>query len=110
MVYIEKIKVRDPPCRQNLKYQIEVDSNPRFICIKTNRGVLFFLSLAYCTCMRTIYLHYCMHIVDTCMTAVLVFTIMFVYITDLACFDGYARAATLITDELRIAVTKTQHL
>ena len=28
VVYIEKIKVRDPPCRQNLKYQIEVDSNP----------------------------------------------------------------------------------
>ena len=34
---------------------------------------------------------------------VLMFTIMFnVYITDLSCFDEYVRAATLITDKLRI--------
>ena len=39
------------------------------------------------------------------MTAVCInsYMIMFnVYITDLACFDGYARAATLITARLRM--------
>ena len=42
------------------------------------------------------------------MTAVCidVYIIMFnVYITALACFSGYARAETLITDRLRIALT-----
>ena len=41
------------------------------------------------------------HTVDIYMTAVCinVYTIMFnVYIKALACFDGYARVATLITD------------
>ena len=44
---------------------------------------------------------YIIHTVDTYMTAVCINVqmIMFnVYITALACFDGYARAATLITD------------
>ena len=43
---------------------------------------------------------YYIHPVDTCMTAVCinVLMIMFhVYITALVCFDGYGRAATLIT-------------
>ena len=45
---------------------------------------------------------YYIHTVDIYMTAVLMFMLIFnVYITDLACFDGYARAATLITDRLR---------
>ena len=39
------------------------------------------------------------------------FTIMFnMFITDLAYFDGYARAATLITDILRIAVTEIMNV
>ena len=33
-----------------------------------------------------------------------------VYITDLACFNGYARAANLITNRLWIALTETWHL
>ena len=50
------------------------------------------------------YMHtlYCIHTIDTYMTTVCinVLMIMFnVYITAL-CFDGYARAATLITDRL----------
>ena len=56
------------------------------------------------------YIHtlYYIHTVDTYKSAVYinVYMIMFnVYITDLACFDGYARAATLITDSLRRALT-----
>ena len=52
--------------------------------------------------MHAYYIHtlYYIHAVDTYMTAVCinVHLIMFnVYITALACFDGYARAATLIT-------------
>ena len=53
--------------------------------------------------MYVYYIHtlYNIHTVDTHMTAVYinVYMIMFyVYINALACFDGYARAATLITD------------
>ena len=42
-----------------------------------------------------------MHTGDTYRTAVCIYVYMIpfnVYITALACFDGYARAATLITD------------
>ena len=49
-----------------------------------------------------------MHTIDTCMIAVciIVYMITFnVYITALALFEGYARAAVLITDRLRIALT-----
>ena len=49
-----------------------------------------------------------MHTVDTYMTAacVIVYVIMFnVYVAALPCFDGYARAATLITNRLWIALT-----
>ena len=54
------------------------------------------------------YIHtlYYLHTVDKCMIAVCinVCMIMFnVYITTLACFDGHARAATLIADRIRIA-------
>ena len=58
------------------------------------------------------YIHAVMY-VDTYMTAVCinVYMIMFnVYIMPLACFHGYARASTLITDTLRIAVTETWQL
>ena len=51
--------------------------------------------------------------IDTCMTAVCVnvYMILFnVYVTALACLDGYERAATLITDRLQIAFTETCHL
>ena len=53
--------------------------------------------------MYAYYMHasYYIHSVDTYMTPVCinVYMIMFnVYIMTLACFDGYARAATLITD------------
>ena len=51
------------------------------------------------------YTLYYMHTVDTYMTAVCinVYMIKFnMYITALAGFDGYARAATVITDILRI--------
>ena len=44
---------------------------------------------------------YCIHIVDTYMIAVCIniYMITFnVYITTLVCSDGYARAASLITD------------
>ena len=49
------------------------------------------------------YIHalYYKHCVDTYMTAVCInvyMIIFYVYITALTCFDGYARAATLITD------------
>ena len=37
-----------------------------------------------------------------------VYMIMFnVYITALACFDGFVRAATLVAERLRIALTPT---
>ena len=53
--------------------------------------------------MYAYYIHaYYIHNVDTYMTAVCinVYMIMFnVYITTLACFDEYARAATLIADK-----------
>ena len=55
---------------------------------------------------------YYIHTVDTYMTAICinVYMIMFnVHITAFACFDGYARAATLITDRLRIALTLNSH-
>ena len=48
---------------------------------------------------------YYIHTVETCITAVYihVYMIMFnVSITALACFDMHARAASLITDRLRI--------
>ena len=53
--------------------------------------------------MYAFYMHtlYHIHTVDTYMIAVCinVYMIMFnVYITALVCFDGYTRAATLITD------------
>ena len=53
--------------------------------------------------MHAYYAHtlYYMHCVDTYMTAVCInvyMIIIYVYITALACFNGYARAATLITD------------
>ena len=49
------------------------------------------------------YIHalYYTHTVDTYMTAVFINVYMIAFntcITALACFDGYARAATLITD------------
>ena len=64
------------------------------------------------------------HTVDTYMAAVCINVCIFtfnVYITALACFNGYVRAATLITDRsqidygkfllwLLIAVTETWHL
>ena len=44
-----------------------------------------------------------MYMIAVCIS---VYTIMFkVYITALACFDGYVRAATLIANRLRIAFT-----
>ena len=61
--------------------------------------------------MYAYYMHtvYYIIIVDTYMTTVCinVYMIMFnVYITALAYFDGYARAVTLITDRLRIALAR----
>ena len=60
--------------------------------------------------MYAYYIHtlYYIHIVDTYVTAVCinVYMLMFnVYITALACFDGYARAATLIIDIVLALVT-----
>ena len=55
---------------------------------------------------------YYIHTVDTYMTVVCinVYMIMFnMYITALACFDGYAKATTLITDTIRIALTLITH-
>ena len=53
------------------------------------------------------YMHaYYIHTIDTYMTAVCINVCMIifnVYIMALACFDRYARAATLITDRLWIA-------
>ena len=61
--------------------------------------------LMYAYFMHTLYY---IHAADTCMTAVCINVnmIMFnVYVTALACDDGYARAAGLITDRLRIALS-----
>ena len=57
--------------------------------------------------MRTIYIYF-ICTVDTHMTDIYinVYMITFnVYIMALECFDGYARAATLITDRLWVAFT-----
>ena len=61
--------------------------------------------------MTAYYIHtlYYIHIVDTYMTAICINVYMItsfnVRIMAVACFDGYARAATLIIDRLRIALT-----
>ena len=55
--------------------------------------------------MYAYYIHtlYYMHTVDMTAVCINVYMIIFnVYIMALACFDGCARAATLITDTLRI--------
>ena len=73
-----------------------------FMLFINNINFIFQLMYMYAYYMHTLYY---IHIVDTYMTAVCINVYMIIfnaYITALLCFNGYARAVTLITDRLQI--------
>ena len=73
-----------------------------FMFFTNNIHFYFAINVHYVYYLRTLYY---IRTVDTYMTAVCinVYMITFsVYIKALACFDGYARATTLITDRLQM--------